>query len=322
MSLLIIGATGTLGRQIVKKALDEGFQVTCLVRNLRKATFLKEWGARLVYGDLNIPDTIPKALYGITAVIDTSTSRSNDSYNTKKIDLKGKLVLIEAAEKACISRYIFFSILSSKYYTNIPLMYFKTQIENRLINSTIHYTIFYLCGFFQGLITQYALPILDKQSVWITNNLISIPYIDTQDVAKFTILSLSMPSTENKLLPLIGCKSWSSNEIIILCEKLSGQRAIKTNIPYQLLEISCQCTKLFQWSWKISERLSFNQIFNRKEIFNNYDMQMRNICLNLNINWEEIISLEDYLQEYFSRVMKKLKTFNYQIVKDNISAKF
>lgn len=322
MSLLIIGATGTLGRQIAKRALDEGFQVTCLVRNFSKSAFLKEWGAKLVYGDLNMPDTIPKSLYGITAIIDTSTSRTNDSYNTQKIDLKGKLILIRAAEKACIRRYIFFSILSFDYYTNISLIHFKRQIENRLINSTINYTIFYVCGFFQGLISQYALPILDKQSVWVINKYISMPYIDTQDIAKITIFSLSMPCMENKQLPLVGRKSWSSNDIIILCEQLSGQKAIKAYIPLQLIQIGCHLTKLFQWSWKISERLSFNQILNLEHKFNSYNIRMSNICLELGIDFEDIMSLEDYLKEYFSRVMRKLKTFNYQVKQNNISTKF
>jgi putative NADH-flavin reductase len=108
MSLLIIGGTGTLGRQIVRQCLLNGLKTKCLVRNVRKATFLKEWGAELIYGDLNYPDSLVTALLDVNIIIDASTARLSDSSSVIDIDWVGKSCLIDLAASINVQKYICF----------------------------------------------------------------------------------------------------------------------------------------------------------------------------------------------------------------------
>ena len=267
MSLLIIGGTGTLGRQIVLQALTKGYQVRCLVRNFRKANFLKEWGVELVYGDLAKPETIPPCLKGISAIIDASTSRPTELDSLKNVDWEGKLYLIEAAEAANIQRFIFFSAQNVEQFKNIPLMKLKYGIECKLKNSTIPYTIFRLPGFYQGLIEQYAIPILENLPIWVTNENIYVSYMDTQDIAKFCLRSLQLPKTINETFFLSGLKGWVSTEIINLCEQLAGQSAKVQKVSSFILKLVSNFFGFFEWGQNISDRLAFVDILNIENNF-------------------------------------------------------
>ena len=308
MSLLVIGGTGTLGRQIVLQALTKGYQVRCVVRNFRKASFLKEWGAELVYGDLSRPETIPPCLKGITAIIDASTSRADELKSLKKVDWEGKLSLIEAAKVANIQRFIFFSAQNVEQFKNIPLMKVKNGIEIKLKKSSIPYTIFRLTGFYQGLIEQYAIPILENLPIWVTNENTYISYMDTQDIAKFCLRSLQIPQTENQTFFLSGSRGWVSAEIINLCEQLAGQKAKVQRIPLFLLKLISNFFGFFEWGQNISERLAFSEILNTE---NNFSKSTFDLYKMFKIDVSEIIQLDDYFLEYFIRLLKRLRDINF-----------
>nr|YP_010241913.1 hypothetical protein LWB66_pgp070 [Coscinodiscus wailesii]QTI82828.1 hypothetical protein [Coscinodiscus wailesii] len=310
MSLLIVGGTGTLGRQIVLQALTKGYQVRCLVRNLRKASFLKEWGAELVYGDLTLPETIPSNLRGITAIIDASTSRPYD-ISTKKVDWDGKLVLIDAAKTANIQRFIFCSTLNLEQFPKIPLMKMKQGIEKKLKQSSIPYTIFRLTGFYQGLIEQYAIPILEDLPIWVTNENTRVSYMDTQDIAKFCLRALQLPETKNKTFLLGGPKGWLSEEIITLCEQLAGQSAQVKRIPISILKLSSQILGFFEWGQNISDRLAFVEILN---VENNFSKITFDLYKLFKIDPGDIIQLDAYFLEYFVRLLKRLRDINFEDV--------
>lgn len=318
MNLLVVGATGTLGRQVVRRALDEGHQVRCLVRNPRKATFLKEWGAEILQGDLCSPETLPPALVGITAVIDAATSRPTDSLTIKQVDWDGQVSLIQAAAAAGVERFVFFSILDAQNFPHVPLMEIKRCTELFLAESGLKYTILKPCGFLQGLISQYAIPILDGQSVWITGDSSPIAYMDTQDVAKFAIRALEVPETENKAFPVVGTRAWEAYEIIRMCERLSGKDARIARLPLNFLGGIRRIVRFFQWGWNVSDRLAFAEVLATGKPLN---APMEEVYEVFGLDPKETTTLEAYLQDYFSRIMKKLKEIDFEKSKSKKQSK-
>ena len=308
MTLLIVGATGTLGRQVARRAIDEGYKVRCLVRSVKKAAFLKEWGAELVRGDLCYPDTLVTALEGVTAVIDAATSRPTDSLSIKQVDWSGKVSLIQQAKAVGVERFIFFSLLDAEKYPAVPLMEIKRCTELFLTESGLNYTILRLSGFMQGLIGQYGIPILEGQPVWVTGESSPIAYMDTQDIAKFAVRALAVKETQKQVFPVVGTRAWSAEEIISLCERLSGREARVTRMPINLLRTVRRVLRFFQWGWNVADRLAFTEVLATGRPL---CAPMDEVYLVFGLDKNDTTTLESYLQEYFNRIMKKLKELDY-----------
>ena len=313
MVLLVVGATGTLGRQIVRRALDEGYEVKCLVRNFQKASFLREWGAQLVKADLTGPDSLPPCFENVDAVIDAATSRPAEKEGIYDVDWHGKVALIKAAKDAGVDRFIFFSILGAGEYPDVPLMEIKDCVEAFLRESGLNYTIFRPCGFMQGLIGQYAIPVLERQSVWVMGEAGAIAYMNSQDIAKFAVKALKLPAAENQTFPLAGPRAWGAYEIIRLCERLSEQNANVSNMPPALLRGVRNIAGFFQWTWDLADRLAFTEVSASGRVM---DAPMDEVYKTFDVDKEEVTTLEAYLQEYFTRILKKLKELDFESGRD------
>ena len=304
MVVLVVGGTGTLGRQIVKQALDEGYQVKCLVRDFRRSAFLKDWGAELIYGDLSIPSTLPLGLKGVKFLIDASTVRSTSTYTSETVDWRGKLALLEAAKLVGIKKFIYFSVLNAEKNLSIPLMDLKFKMEKELERSGLNYTIFQCSGFFQGLISQYALPVLESETIWLPGDSAPVAYLDTQDAAKAVVQTLNSLEYDNKTVSLIGEKFWTPAEIIQLCERLSGKTAKISYIPTLAFNLLRRFFRFFEFTWNIADRLQFGEIANDPSLSTKPSNE---------ISWPvNRLGLENYLQEYFGKILKKLREANYQ----------
>ena len=271
---------------------------------LKNKLFLSFGQDILLYGDLSLPETLPLALKDITAVIDASTARPSDPYPAEQVDLNGKIALVEAAKVAGIKKFVFFSVLNGEYHPNVPLVNLKLKLESYIANSGLNYTIFNLAGFFQGLISQYAIPILEKQPVWTTSESNKVGYMDTQDIAKFALRSLTLEDCNNKKFSLVGSKSWTSQEIIELCERLSGQSASVTRIPIFLLRILKDFTGFFEWGKNISDRLAFAEVLT---IGPSMTSSMEEVYKIFSFDQSDTYTLERYMQDYFGRILRRLK---------------
>jgi uncharacterized protein YbjT (DUF2867 family) len=87
-TVLVVGATGSIGRLVVEEAVRQGYGVRALVRNPDKAAQLPP-EAQVVIGDVTRPETLHGAVDGIDAVVITLGSDGVGKVGAESVDYGG-----------------------------------------------------------------------------------------------------------------------------------------------------------------------------------------------------------------------------------------
>lgn len=122
MTILVTGATGTIGRQVIDQLVQRGADVRALVRDPAKADFPA--GVGVVKGDLMDPDSLRGAFAGVSAFF-LLNAVTPDEYTQA-------LIALNVAREAGVERVVYLSVIHSDRYVNVPHFAGKFGVERML----------------------------------------------------------------------------------------------------------------------------------------------------------------------------------------------
>jgi len=239
--ILVAGATGVLGSEIVRRLTARGEKVRAMIRVTsapEKVERLKMFGAEIVIADVKDPPTLLAACEGAEAVISTITtiltSQPGDSFEAT--DGAGSKALIDAAKQAGASKFVFVSFDTTKSPDN-PLSLAKREAEDHLKESGLNYTILHstlLCESWLGPML-FADPVACTAKVYGTGTE-KLRYVAVADVAEFAVQSLTNPAARNATIPVGGPDEISQRDAVRLFEEAYGKKFNVIEVPEAALE--------------------------------------------------------------------------------------
>src|SRR5262245_29419580 len=110
MTILVTGATGTVGRQVVQQLVKRGAAVRALVRDPSKADFPA--GVAVVQGDMLDVDSLRGAFAGVSTLFLLNAVVPEEFTQA--------LIALNVARQAGVERVVYLSVIHSDLYVDVP----------------------------------------------------------------------------------------------------------------------------------------------------------------------------------------------------------
>ena len=207
MTILVTGATGNIGRQVVEHLITRGADVRALVRDPSKASFPA--GVSVVQGDFLDVDSLRTAMSGVSTLFLLNAVVPDEFTQA--------LIALNVARSAGIERIVYLSVIHADVYVNVPHFAGKFGVERMIEQMDFKATILRPAYFIQNDLTiediitgygTYPMPIGAK----------GLAMIDARDIAEIAALELLRREQSEKPLAfdrinLVGPQTLTGTDI-------------------------------------------------------------------------------------------------------------
>jgi uncharacterized protein YbjT (DUF2867 family) len=280
--ILVVGATGYMGRETVRQLLAAGMAVRAMTRTPEKAGELKELGAEVVQGDLIDHASLARACQGVDGVVAAAHQlMGSGKYNSLAVDDLGHRALIDAAKAAGVKHFVFASMMGASPDSPIDFVRTKYAIEQYLIASGLTYTILRGPSFMEW----HAHNLLGKDLLEKGKTTIMgrgdnpVNFISTRDMGTFAVIALTDLRARNQIINTIGPDNCSKNQVAEMYIRFSNKPAQVSHMPRFMLRVMGVLMKPFKPELARVIALSYftdveNQAFDPRETLEQYPVKL------------------------------------------------
>jgi uncharacterized protein YbjT (DUF2867 family) len=139
---LVTGGTGSLGGRVVDRLRNAGHEVQVLSRTERPGT---------IKGDLLTGEGLEGAVEGVTTVVHCASSPLRHS---RRVDVDGTELFLRAAKRACVSHFVYISIVGVDRNPHYFYYRVKRDTERVIERSPVPWTILRATQFHEFVLQQ------------------------------------------------------------------------------------------------------------------------------------------------------------------------
>jgi len=199
--ILVVGGTGCLGRLLVARLVDRGERVRVLSRSWAQLPD----GCELAVGDLTDSAATAEAVAGCDAVISAAHGfLGGRGVGPAEVDGVGNEVLITAAQRAGVRRFVLLSIRGAVESHRLELFRAKAAAERTLRPTSLDWTIIRPTAYLETWLTVIGEKLPHGPALVFGRGKNPINMVSVEDVADVVVACLEDPAASRQSIEVTG----------------------------------------------------------------------------------------------------------------------
>jgi uncharacterized protein YbjT (DUF2867 family) len=247
--ILITGASGNVGREVLKQIASTGALVRAAFQSVSKASVAPS-GVNVVTMDYNQPETLHAALQGVERVFLVGPPTSNLTALERNA--------VDAIKRSRVRHVVKLSAMGGREAI-FPRQH--AESEDYIKSSEIAYTFLRPNGFMQNFVTYNATTINTQNAFYGVQGDGKVSHIDLRDIAAVAVKALTEGGHEDKTYTLTGPESLSNERAAEILSEDTGREIRYVDLSPDQFRQALLAAGLPEWS--ANALLDLQQLYGR-----------------------------------------------------------